>query len=283
MKYSIKKNWSGALEMMVTKPFVIMPFIVVAFLEALAFELIYFSPRKPVLLIAGPLIRKFFGEPYLHYPLNLTILPKLFYNAQIAIYILFWGFLAAITVNIVKNVRSNLPVKPNALIKNALGRYFSFISYGITIIALLFLAQKADMFVFSKYMRLISKHAPEIMIRLAPLKLGLFLFFSNVLIEVFFLLMIPLIVIQKKPFFKAIGKSVTMGVGNFFTLLALILAPFLLYLPLAMARSLLPQLINKTAPEISIIITAAGIIVSIFVDCFVTICAAQFLLDKESS
>lgn len=282
MPYNIRKNWLSAFDLIKEKPVTLLPFVIVAFLEGLAVEIIYFLPRKPISIILGPIIRKFFGEPCLHYPNDLILLPRIFYYAQMVIYVFMGVFLTAVCVNIVKNIKTQLPLKTKAIVKNAMARYFSFLIYGILMITLTYLVWRTDKFIFYKYMGLIQNHVPQIMIKLAPLKLALFLFISNVLMQVFTLFVVPIIVIEKKSFPKALAGSVYMGARYFPRIFKLIFLPFLLYLPLSLLKSVLPKLVDKTVPEITVFITAAGIIIAIFIDCFITVCAAQFLLEKKS-
>ena len=126
MRYSIKHNWLNSLDLLTKRREILLPFILFAFFEGLALELVYFSSRKPISFALNPIIRKFFGEGYLHYPGNLIILPRLFYIAQVALYLAVGVFLIAVAINVIVNVKSKLPVKLNALIKNASKNYLSF-------------------------------------------------------------------------------------------------------------------------------------------------------------
>ncbi len=282
MGYSIRKNWISSFVLIKKKPVILLPFVIIAFFECLALELIYFSSRKPISVFANPIIRKFFGEGFIHYPNNLLLLPKLFYYAQVAVYIFLAILLTAISINIFKNIRMGLPLKANALIKNALKRYLSFVIFGIIIIFFMILMKRADVFIFTKFIRFASKYMPQAANKLYFIGLSFFLFLSNVILLVFSVLTVPLIVIQKKSLFKALIRSIYLGFRNFFSIFGLIFLPFLVYLPLMLLKSGAPQLINKTFPEINLYITAAGIVIALFIDCFIVICASQFLLDKES-
>lgn len=281
MKYNIKKNWLNTFYLIKSKPVLLLPFIIVAFLEAAALEVIYFIPQKPVLSVLGPIVRKFFGEQFLHYPANLMLLPRLFYYAQVIIYAFVGVFMAAIAVNIFRNMVTNLPVKPKAVINNALGRYFSLFFFGAIMVVGFFLVQKADNFVFIKYMNFAGAHLPRVILKLTPIKLAVLIFVSNIIVHTFMIFTIPVIVIEKRPVLAAICRSIFMGGRYFLTVFGLIFLPFLFYLPPVLMRSVLPELTTKAFPEISIVITAVNIVIAIFVDCFVTICAAQFLMDKN--
>lgn len=73
-----------------------------------------------------------------------------------------------------------------------------------------------------------------------------------------------------------------MGFRDFLKIFALIFLPFLVFLPVTLLKSGSFQLAVKTFPEIHLYITAVEIIASIFIDCFLVVCASKFLLDKES-
>ncbi|MFH0731619.1 MAG: hypothetical protein V2A72_01705 [Candidatus Omnitrophota bacterium] len=281
MNYNLRKNWVSAFDLLKAKPIILLPFIITAFFECLAVELIYFSSRKPLSIIAGPVIRKFYGEASLHYPGNVIILPNIFYYLQILIYIFIAVFLTGVSINIFRNVKEGLPLRTNAFIKNALKRCGAFLSFGILMIILLFLLKKADLFIFNKLARLAAKQAPRFVGRAYFSGASLFLFASNIILQTFFILALPIMVMQKSPLVKALGKSISLGFRRFFSLFALILVPSLLFLPIALLKSNATQLAQMTFPEITVAITLLGIVLTIFIDSFVIVCASQFLLDTE--
>lgn len=281
MKYHIRKNWIESFELIVKRPIIIMPFVIISFFECLALEFVYFSTRSPISLLMKPVIRKFFGDAFIHYPGNLMMLPKLFYYMQVAIYIALGVFLSAISINIFKNIKEGLPVKINALTKNAVKNYISFSLYGVLIVVMIFLFRKADVFLFTKMMKLIARFMPQIPHGPFYLLLTLFLFVSNILLQVFFLLTVPAIVIEKRSLISAVWRSLSLSIRNFFTVLPLVFLPFLAYLPVTILKVFSTQLIDKTFPEITFYVTLFGIATSAIVDCFVFICISQFLLDIQ--
>lgn len=265
---------------MVKSPVVFLPFIFIAFFEVLAAELIYFSARKPILLFAGPIIRKFFGEAALHYPSNLMILPKLFYYGQIVIYIFLGVFLTAISVNIFNSVKSDAPLKAKALLKNAAKNYFYFVIYGIIIVALITLLRRIDVLAFTKAMHLFMKIVPRISSQVSYFGLMMFLFLTNVILQTFMILVVPLMVIEKKALLKAVFESLYIGFRNFFTVFKIIFLPFIAYLPITLLKGMSTPLADKTFPEMNFIVVLISSVASIFVDSFIILCVSQFLLDK---
>lgn len=258
-----------------------MPFVFIAFLQALALEVLYFSPRHPVSLIFAPIIKRFFGENFLHYPGNLLIMPSLYYYADVLIYIIVSVALAAISINIFRNAQSKTPITTAALIRNALKRYVSFVIFGIIVILLSIFIERADKFVYFKIMRLAAKQIPNVVAKFSGIGLTLFLYLSNIILQIFLILTIPLMVIQKRPLFIALGRSVYLGVRNFFRIFTLLFLPYLLYLPVVLLRSGTVLFMEKTVPEITLVIIGIGIIATVFIDCFMIICASQFLWDIE--
>lgn len=247
--YGIRKNWIESFDLIRKNRIVMMPFIITAFLEALTLEIVYFSTRNPIAVVANPIIRKFFGEGYLHYPGHLILISQAFYYLQMAIYAFFGVFLTAISVNIFKNIKEGLPVKAKAMVNNALKHYSSFFIYAVIVIALLFLLRRLDMFVFAKIARLLARYAFQIPQRSYHLCLASVLFLTNVIMQAFIILTVPIIVIHKKSFLKAFARSIYLGARNFLTILGLIILPFLAYLPVMLLKSFSAELADKTFPE----------------------------------
>jgi len=282
-KHNIRNIWVSTLELMMKNPVVMMPFVFIAFFEALSLEFICFSTRSPLSLVANPIIRKFFGETFIHYPGNMVLLPKLFYYKQIAIYVLLGVFLTAISVNIFKNIKEGLPVRANALVKNALRNYFSFLIYGIITVAFIFLLQWGNTFVLGKFFRLLARSLHYTIPQQAfSFCLTSSLFLTNIIMQVFLVLTVPIMVMEKRPLLKALWKSIATGFRKFFTVFGIIFLPFLAYLPMTLLKSFSPNIVDRTFPEINIFIVALGIVVSVFLDCFVIVSVSQWLLGDHS-
>ena len=283
MKYSIKKNWVASFEVILNNPVLLLPFVFIAFFETLTLELIYFSTRFPLSAIAAPIIRKFFGEAHLHYPAHLVIIPSIFYYVQIGIYITVGAFLTAISVNIFKNVKEKLPVRANAMVRNAAKRYGAFLLYGVIFMALMAALQPFDKFILVKAVHLAQKIAPRISGQLISIGSTIFLFLTTFLLQAIFIASIPFMVLEKKPVFKAIFSSMALFIRNMFTVIGLIALPFLSYLPLVILKGVSRQLVDATFPEIVLAVTLAGSIASIFVDSFMLVCICRFITDRQKT
>lgn len=280
MKYNITKYWAKAAEIMAKKPIVILPFVIIAFFEGIALELIYFSVRPPLSKLAGPVIRKFFGEIFMHYPGNLMILPKIFYYAQVAIYISIGVMLTAISINIFKNISEGLPVRFSAMLKNSVKRYFGYFGYGCLIMIAMFLVNKGETFVFLKAMSRLNNILPQAAAMAIYLGFMIFLFISTIIMYTFLISTVPLMVMAKTSLFKSLLSSVALGGRNFFKILFLILPPFVIYLPFTILKNLPTAITDKTLPEVNLLIIALSSIATIFIDCFMILCVSQWLVDR---
>lgn len=283
MKYDIRKNWMASFDLIRGNSAVLLPFVFIAFFNAVALEFVFFSTRRPLSLIAGPIIRKFFGESFLHYPGHLLILPRLFYYCEVLIYVSIGVFLTAVSINIFKNIRMGLPLKPKALIKNASKKYFSYLGFGLLVMVLIFFLKKADMFAYRKIALIAMRFAPGAVTKLYAVGLSLVLFITNVIMQIFLVLTLPLIVIRGKSLVRAIAGSIKIAFTNFLTIFSLTILPFLLYLPIALLKSESGRIAEKAFPEATLWISAAGIIAAIFIDCFIAICTSQFLMDTQKT
>ena len=280
--HTIRKNGMSSFELMQGKPIVLVPFLIIAFMEGIALELIYFSTRKPLLYIAGPIIRKFSGELFLHYPYSVIKMSQYFYYCRVAIYVIAGVFLTAITVNILKNIKAGLPLKTIALLKNAAGRYLSFVLFGLIIAVLLFSLQKSETFLFKKIWDLASKPLQSLKV-LYSLLMVFFSFLINAVFQTLFIVTVPILVVKQKSLLKALAESIALGLRHFFTLFTLIFLPLLLYFPVTLLNTYSTKLVDNTSPEIMLYIPIAGIILAAFVECFIIVCATQFLLEKDKA
>ena len=282
MKKSAKDILLSSFELIVKKPILFAPFLVLAFFEGIVLELIYFSSRKPLAHIASPIISKFFGDRFIHYPGSLVVLPKLFYFAQLLVYVFIGVLLFAIAVNMVKNITSKLPIKTNALIKNASKRYVSFVLYGFLTAFLILLLTKFNGFLLSKVYALLSQQYPNATRTLTFYLTPPFFFITTVIVQVFMMMLIPAIVIGEKGFLKALLASLSSGLRNFLPLFVIVFVPYLLYFPISLLKGFSVKLISMSFSEVTLIIAIIGIILSIPVNCFLMVCASNFYLDRMS-
>jgi len=81
---------------------------------------------------------------------------------------------------------------------------------------------------------------------------------------------------------RALATSISLGWRNFAGIFALIFLPFLVYLPILLLKSHSVKLIGKTFPGMNVYLAGCGIVLAIFLNCFVIVCASQFVLDVDT-
>lgn len=268
-KYSIRKNWLETLYLIKTKPIVLMPFLYIGFFEGLALEIAWFSTRFPFSYVANPMIRKFFGENFVHYPGIMLILPKLFYFGQILVWTFMGAFLSAMTVMIFKNLIEGLPIKVEDLVKKAIPNYFSFSILAVVVGVLFYLMTDASMSAVSKILGII----PTIMI----------LYILKFILLTLVISAVPLILFDKLDLFSALKNSVIISMKNFSTMFIMIFVPFLVYFPVFFAKNFCAEKYADALPEINLYLSMAGIVFCMFLGCFIILCVSRFLLDRAQA
>src|SRR5688572_26847591 len=110
---SIGMVWKSAWNMIIHRPVVLVPFAVVSVVEGLALTVLHLAPRPPVSAVLAPPIRAFFGEVYLHYPMDLALLPRLFGPTQAAITLLLGSFCAGVLAMLVQRAAKGEEGRPD--------------------------------------------------------------------------------------------------------------------------------------------------------------------------
>ncbi|MFH0764070.1 MAG: hypothetical protein V1927_03625 [Candidatus Omnitrophota bacterium] len=281
MKIKLEKIWLSSYDFIKKHPVVLTPFIVISFLECLILEAAYFCTRNPLLIILRPIVRKFFGEQFLHYPENLVLMPRLFNFGQLALYILVNVFITGMAIQIFLNIKNSTPVIFKAIVRATAKKYMALFLYGLIYVIAILILQKVEGFVFLNTIGFISRHLFKVPVKLVMIGSSLLFFFTSTVLNVFLILVIPVIVIEKKQFIGAILRSMALGAGNFIKLFCLLLLPLIFYLPILMMKAFLVAIMNKTFPEVSLYVMLLGIVIAVFIDCFIAISTAQFLLDAK--
>jgi len=283
MKYNIIRNWIESAALMAEKSFIIVPFLVWGFLEALALEFIFFFPGVPFGPIVNPIVAKYFGEAYVHYPGSLVIIPKLFYYAQSFLFVVVGVFLSAITIDLIRRIDSSDSLLPKDIFESAIRRYIPCFIYGILVVAAGLMVKKYSGVAFERYIGSISAHIPGEMLQLLPFGLSLWMLTTRIAMLTLFILTIPIIVIKRRSIIMALPESILRGLLGFFPIFIMLLVPHLLYLPILLLKSFMTRLAGATFPEIVFPLTLASIGIMAFIQCFIIVCASRFILDKQKT
>src|SRR3989338_3292242 len=187
----------------VANPIILFPFVTTAFIQLFILEIIYFAPRFPLVYFFGPIIRRMAGEAYLHYPQHLSLIPKCFQMAQYFLFIFVSSFLIAVAIEIIKNINNNKKATfPNAL-RAMLPQYVHICLAAILTFFVFYALSKLQGLIIGRALQIRSDagifHIVKMVIFYgAP--------YFNLLIGIFatavFAFVLPLIVIERKKFFR---------------------------------------------------------------------------------
>lgn len=252
-KLSLISIYSQTFKAIRKQPKVIMPFAVFAAIEAVILTLVFLSPRVPFNKVFGPIIRAFWGEPFMHYPTNFLLLPKLDSVFRTYLSVILASFLSGLAVLIAQDIFLNKTVKLRHLARVAWSKYAQL--FGAVLLITLF-------FVFS--LKLIDFTALKLLggKRWLGIFLTVFNIVYSVLVQTVFIYVIPCLLLGKEKFFRSFGSSLKIVAKHFWLTFGLVVLPVLVYLPVIVLQGNAAFLINKFVPEIVLVLSYASILVS---------------------
>ena len=150
---ALKTAYLNSLKTFKKSPSVFIPFIIFTLFESAALAVIYFIPRSPLKEILGPPIRTFWGERFLHFPVNFLLYPKLISLAKMGLTILVGSLLTGMAVAIIISIHNNKKVKLSAAFMTALKKYISLFIVVLIFTLLFYVLNKVQFINLVKYFR----------------------------------------------------------------------------------------------------------------------------------
>jgi len=274
----------SALGTIMSHPVVLFPFSIVAFVQLLVLEVIFFAPREPLRQFFSPMIHRFAGEVYLHYPFNFFLLNRWFQKVQIPIYLFLSAYLIGVVIAVIRDINSEEKVRIGKIFKETLSLYvhifvsaalsvgilygFTF-AYGLLIRRAIAISSTSGIFFLVKQTVLVG--APYFNLMFAVFITALFAF------------VLPIIVIEKKKVFSAIIHNFRLLGGSFLCLLGVVFVPSFIYLPVLLLRSNKHLFGDVLAPEMWGVLMVVSIFVLLLIDALqYTGITILYLLKKET-
>ncbi len=263
--------WKKTVKTFKENPIIFVPFIIVGVFEGIALSLIYLVPRWPLSVVLAPPIRTFFGERFLHYPLNLILIPKLFNYAHIACSLIIGVLMTGMVISMLNDARQGLKpaILPNLV--RAIKRYLGLAAIWLVAFVIM-------MFLFKGPSRLLHLKQP-----LQMQILFYVTFLIGIFIQIAFIYAMPAVVIENKKFFAAIKRGMSIFKQNFLPSLVLVGLPSLLFIPLMILKSRAPLFMGKFFPEIVLFILGLGVVVTVLIDCLITCSTTVLFLGQKES
>jgi len=273
--------WKGTFSTLKSNPIIFFLFALSGILKLICLLVIFLAIFYPLSIIFAPIIKTLWGEMFLHYPFNFSLMPRLFYYAEITVYIFIDSLLSGMAIWMV--FQANEGKKPKLLdtVKKTIPKYVTLAGFLLAIFLIVALVYHGEKIAVSKLMRL--NFAASLVKSGALDFITVFVnFFIIILIEMVFAFAMPFAVLEDKRFFKALFGSLSLLKKLFLTTFILIIVPTLVSLPFLLLKTGLNTLIDKTLPEITLLILGLGIILTVFIDSIVTVSLALlFLLKKD--
>lgn len=263
------KTWKETIRIFGQKKGILLPFFIVGLVDVFLLTIIYLAPQPPFSAILGPPIKVFWGERFLHYPLNLFLIPRLFDIAHIISTALIGVLMTGAAVKMLEEVhRGSSPDFGRGLTKS-LRVYLKIFVIWLVMFALVSAIFRLLPLIFR------FKHGAALVLVLGA---GLLI---SILIQAIFIYAIPAVIIEEKKIWQAIKRSVSFCLGNFVPTLILVGLPTVIYIPILILKGKLSLSMSKVFPEAVLIFSGLGIIISIIMDCLITCSTTILFLNQR--
>ncbi|MFZ5845100.1 MAG: hypothetical protein ACOY0S_01380 [Patescibacteria group bacterium] len=278
------KSLQAGVSLVKTAPVIFIPFLIFAAVEALALWFIYLLPRPPLVIVFGPIIRTFWDEQFLHYPLNFILLPKLASNSRMVLSVILGSLLTGVAVFLTAAAGERKGLKFSAAFKTV-GKKYLALFIAILVMAAGFHFSSKLLFIF-----LIKYFSAGGHIRLLFIPGQLWVgpiyaavsFVLGLIIQSAFIYAVPALVLDNKKLIPALGASIKFFGRFFIPTLIMVGVPMLLYIPLMVINMNTALLILKFFPEAVLLVLFLEIIVTaLVIDPLLTLATTLYYLEKK--
>ncbi len=273
--------WKMSAENLKREPLIFLPFLISGSVKLLFLLFIFLAPMDPFSIFLGPPIRRLWGERFLHYPFNFLLTHQLFHPTQIIIYIILDGFLTGIAVWLIFQAFGNKKVIFKDGLKKAFSKYLTLTAIVLIIFFISELIFRGERYALAKFLLKTKIVQPLIKQGILDEVMLIINFLFVILAETLLAFAIPAAIIENKRLFRAIRRSFSILKTLFFQTFVLVLVPTILYLPVSLLKNNLPQLMEKTFPEITLVVLISGILIAMCIDCLVTSSVTVLFLVKK--
>jgi hypothetical protein len=245
-------------------PGIIAPFLALGVVYESLLAASFCAPMFPLSPVLAPVIRAFWGEQFLHYPMNFLLLPRLFELGKTALDFLPGLVLSATAVALVAQADERQPVKMGDGMKKVLSRYLRLVViWGITLGIALGLVRLVR---YAGYLWPLREFVVwgEVAV--------------SVLVQMLLVFALPSVVIENKKVTVSLARSLQLLRRYPLTVLLLVGIPNLLLAPFLYLQSRIPTLMQRYFPETALCVMAAYVAVIVLADFLITASSALLLL-----
>ncbi|MFA5087609.1 MAG: hypothetical protein WC552_01080 [Candidatus Omnitrophota bacterium] len=273
-----------SINALVVNPIILFPFLTIAFFQLVILEILYFSTRFPLVAFFGPLIRRLWGEGYLHYPFNFAVLPMLFQFAQIPIYIFVSSFLIAVAMVMIAAINNDQNINFRSACRKAFPQYVHIVLAAIISFVIFYVLSKIYGVAIWRALKIGSKSGIFFMIKMIVLRgAPYFNLLMGVVITTLFAFVLPIIVIEKKKILSALILNFKSLWRSWWFIFLVVLFPTLLYVPVLILRNNMPVIANTFFPGIKFLALILSVLFMVVIDGVVYTAITMFYLLKREN
>jgi len=274
--------WKVSFKSMWQCPAIFLPFAIITLCELLLLVVLLLSPHPILEPLLCPPIRKFFGEMFLHYPYNFSLLPTLFEYVSLPLTLLLMPLMCAVTVGMVARSVNGKKASFGKNLGLGMKKYMSSLSLWIIVLIIYI-----GIFLFLKFLALqcyppaMAKvlHIPSWRMFTICQYLSLFI---CLLVEPFLAYSIPVLILEKKKLFSAIKEGLIVGWSLYLPTLVLIAIPTLLGACLVLVKQKMLSFFINLLPESVLGVMVGGFILTLFIGVLITTSlTALFLIKRQ--
>lgn len=256
------------------------PFAIIAFIQLLVLEILYFIPRWPLNTFFGPIIGKLWSDTFMHYPINFSLLPKLFQYSQVPIFIFCSSFLIATSIKIIHLLNNEEEVKFGKVIVSLIPTYIFIVMASMISFLFVMLFYHGYSQIYARALEIRSTSGAFYWVKAtivhgAP-------FFSLLLTIVgttLFAYVLPLLVIEKRKIFSALIENFKLVFTSPFKTFFIVFLPSIIYALILLLRNQIP--FEGRVPELRAISIVVSIFVTVIIDAVVYTALTTYYLTRK--
>ncbi len=283
---TITKIYGATFKLFKDNHKLLLPFFALFLLQTFTLIVLYFSPRLPLRIVFGPIIRTFwgmrYGNSFLHYPNSFILLPKLVQISSLALSVFVGALTSGAAIVMVSEIQNKKKMDFLFATRVALRKYmYLFIIVVLWAVGLHYTSKLFNIGLAYLTVFLVKLRIPKLGFIITPLFM-IVNFVLTVAIHSLLVYAIPVLIFEKEKLWKSLLKSLSFFKERWMTTLIFVALPMLIYLPFSILLQKPLFLINKFFPEFVAYVILLGIIVNfLFIDPLITVSAALFYLSHR--
>ncbi len=268
--FLIKKSWVEAFNVIFGESRIIIPFIVIALIELIGIGALFVLIQPPLVKYITPIVMRFWGQQFLHYPFNLLLLSRLFNYLQIVVAVILGTLVSGLTISNVFQYNQSGQFSYKTAFKKT---FFKYLSLLIITILVFFLARVSFSFEKKVLIKIMMKGQSFLGLSRQDWSM-LFMVFGVIaagFLQSLFVFTHAAIMIDNKNFITAIFRNIAIVFKNLFLACVLVVVPLLAYVPVTLLKGNMFVLMKRITPEIVFAVLILGVFVSFFVNVLITV------------